>query len=209
VKIVFKTLAGGALFTGALLAQWMTFGGDPQRSGWARNESILNKENAGTLELKWKLRLDNVPKELTSLTPPVIVDQVKTERGIKEYVVVGGSSDNLYAIDADSGKLAWKKMFTASATRVTNPNTLCPFALNATPVIQAGQSKTIYVLSSDGKLHALNATNSEDRFPPGSICSRIFKELEPQSSRQHSLYRRLAALQQRSLRGLFSGPQHA
>jgi outer membrane protein assembly factor BamB len=85
VKIVFKTLAGGTLFTGALLAQWMTFGGDPQRSGWARNESILNKENVGTLELKWKLRLDNVPME-------------PTER------VKGSAHAVLYALDADTGK---------------------------------------------------------------------------------------------------------
>jgi len=161
VKLLFLVL-----FTSALHAQWTTFGADPQRTGWARTESILNKENAATLELKWKLQVDNTPKELTSLTAPVVVDQVKTERGIKEYVVVAGSADNLYAIDADTGKLAWKKTFSASAKPTNEPNTLCPFALNATPVIQSGRAKTIYALSSDGKLHALNASNGEDRFAP-------------------------------------------
>jgi hypothetical protein len=166
MKLVLGLLIAVSFFSGGVSAQWTTFGGDPQRTGWARNEAILNKDNASTLELKWKLQLDNIPKELTSLTSPVVVDQVKTEHGIKEYVIVGGSSDNLYAIDADSGKLAWKKTFTISASPTSQPNTLCPFALNATPVIQGGKSKTIYVISADGKLHALNATNGEDRLAP-------------------------------------------
>jgi hypothetical protein len=159
----------------ASLAQWTTFGADPQRTSWARSESILNKDNVATLELKWKLQLDNVPKELTSLTPPVVVDQVKTERGIKEYVIAGGSADNLYAIDADTGKLAWKKTFTASGSPTGQPNTLCPFALNATPVIQGGRSKTIYTISSDGRLHALNASNGEDRFAPAPFVPAFSK----------------------------------
>ena len=166
MKLALRLLIAGCLFGGAAFTQWTTFGGDPQRSGSAQTESILNKENASTLELKWKLQLDNIPKELTSLTPPVVVDQVKTEHGIKEYVIIGGSSDNLYAVDADSGKLAWKKTFTLSAAPISQPNTLCPFALNATPVIQGGRSKTVYSISADGKLHALNATNGEDRFAP-------------------------------------------
>jgi DNA-binding beta-propeller fold protein YncE len=154
------------LSAGLTQAQWNTFGGDSQRTGWARTESIVNKSNAATLELKWKLKVDNLPKELTSLAPPVVMDNVKTEHGIKEYVIVAGSSDNIYAIDADTGKLVWKKSFTTSATTTNQPNTLCPFALNATPVVTSRRPQTIYVLSSDGNLHALNPANSEDRFAP-------------------------------------------
>jgi hypothetical protein len=147
-------------------AQWPTFGADPQRTGWARGEKILNKDNAATLELKWKIQLDNVPKELTSLAPPVVVDQVKTGRGIKEFVIVAGSSDNLSAVDADTGKQIWHKEFDATASPSRKPSTLCPFALNATPVIQGGRPQTIYAISSDGRLHALSTVDGEDRFPP-------------------------------------------
>src|SRR5215468_6491064 len=97
-------------------AEWPTFGADPQRTGWARGETILNKDNAATLELKWKIQLDNVPRELTSLAAPVLVDLVKTGRGIKEFVIVAGSSDNLSAVDADTGKLIWHKTFNATGT---------------------------------------------------------------------------------------------
>jgi hypothetical protein len=103
MKFALRVLVTGFVLGGAAFTQWTTFGGDPQRASWAQSETILNKENASKLELKWKLQLDNIPKELSSLTPPVVADQVKTEHGIKEYVIVGGSSDNLFAIDADSG----------------------------------------------------------------------------------------------------------
>ena len=148
-------------------ADWPTFGADSQRTGWARNESVLNRENAGTLELKWKIKLDNAPRELTSLTSPIVVDQVKTIRGIKEYVVVAGSSDKIFAIDADTGKLVWQKSFTVSGEPVRKPNGLCPFALNATPAVSpTGRPKTVYAISSDGRLHALSMVDGEDRFPP-------------------------------------------
>src|SRR2546425_11163993 len=91
--------------------QWPTFGADPQRTGWARDETILNKENVKSIELNWKLHFDNEVKELNSLTAPVIVEKVITPRGFKDLVIVAGSSDNLYAVDADTGKLFWKKRF--------------------------------------------------------------------------------------------------
>ena len=65
--------------------------------------------------LKWKNHLENAPKELTSLTAPIVADQVKTIRGIKEYLIVAGSSDNVSVIDADSGKLVWQKAFPVNA----------------------------------------------------------------------------------------------
>jgi outer membrane protein assembly factor BamB len=143
------------------------FGADPQRTGWAIHETMLNRSNVGTLELKWKIRLDNAPKELTSLTAPIVVDQVKTLRGIKEYVVVAGSSDAIFAIDADTGKLAWQKVFEVAGEPVRKPNGLCPFALNATPAASpTGRPKTVYSLSSDGRLHALSMVDGEDRFGP-------------------------------------------
>jgi outer membrane protein assembly factor BamB len=148
------------------IGQSGTFGGDPQRTGWAKHEPFLNKENVSSLELKWKLHLDNVPKEMTSLTTAVVADSVKTDHGIKDYVIVAGSSDNIYAIDGDTGRLAWQKSLPNDATPQTKSNTLCPFGLNATPVVQNGRPKVVFAISTDGKLHAFSAVNGEDRFPP-------------------------------------------
>src|SRR5215469_5539773 len=137
------------MYVPGAVADWPTFGGDPQRTGWARQETLINRANAGTLELKWKIKLDNAPKELTSLAAPIVVDQVKSIRGIKEYVIVAGSSDKIFAIDADTGKIAWQKSFTISGEPSRRVSTLCPFALNATPVASTtGRPKVIYTLAS-------------------------------------------------------------
>ncbi|HKE26374.1 MAG TPA: PQQ-binding-like beta-propeller repeat protein [Bryobacteraceae bacterium] len=156
-------------------ADWPTFGADAQRTGWARGERILNKNNVGTLELKWKLHLDNAPRELTSLSAPIVADQIKTSRGIKEFVIVAGSSDTLFAIDADTGKLVWSKTFGVTSGSAPKPNTLCPDALNATPAVQNGRPKVVYAISSDGKLHALTVVNGEDRFAPKPLVPAFSK----------------------------------
>ncbi len=154
-------------------ASWLTFGGDPQRSGWARDETSITKANVKNLQLDWKIQFDNQPKELNALTTPVVIEPVYTNHGAEEYVIVGGSSDNLYAVDADTGKIVWQKHFTNSAPPPTGFMAegyyFCPNALNDTPVIGTApfpMGPTVYVISIDGKLHGLNVVNGEDRFPP-------------------------------------------
>lgn len=161
------TLAGGGWLFGG---QWPTLGGNPQRDSWARDETILNKENVKSLKLVWKIKLNSAPKELTSLTAPVVVDNVLTAEGHKDFVVVAGASDTLDVIDVDTGKARWHKKFSTQGTPRQQPRWLCPNALNATPVIQMGgenrRDRTILAIASDGKLHALNVVNGEDRKPP-------------------------------------------
>jgi outer membrane protein assembly factor BamB len=151
-------------------ASWLTFGGDPQRDGWAKDETILTKDNVKGLQLQWKLNLPNQPKELNSLTVPVVMNPVYTSHGAEEYVVVAGSSDNLFVVDADTGKIAWQKHFTNTAPPVKgyHGTYFCPDALNDAPVIGTGSAlgPTVFVISIDGKIHALNIVNGEDRFPP-------------------------------------------
>jgi len=154
-------------------ASWLTFGGDPQRSGWAKNETSITKETVKTMQLAWKIKFDNQAKELNALTVPVVIEPVYTNHGAEEYVIVGGSSDNLYAVNSDSGKIVWQKHFTNEAGAPTGFMAqgyyFCPNALNDTPVIGTGKwpmPPTVYVISIDGKLHALNVVNGEDRFPP-------------------------------------------
>jgi outer membrane protein assembly factor BamB len=82
-------------------------------------------------------------------------------------VIVGGSSDNLYAVDGDTGKILWQKKFTAEGTPKNPSHWLCHNGLNATPAItREGALSTVYTIASDGKLHALSVVNGEDRFPP-------------------------------------------
>jgi len=173
VQRVCKYFAIVALGCSIAAASWPTFGGDPQRSGWAKDETAITKANAKNLQLDWKVQFDNQPKELNALTSPIVIEPVYTNHGAQEYVIVGGSSDNLYAVDADTGKIVWQKHFTNTAPPPTGFMSegyyFCPNALNDTPVIGSAPfplGPSVYVISIDGKLHGLNVVNGEDRFPP-------------------------------------------
>ncbi len=102
---------------------------------------------------------------MNSLTAPLVHSKVITPHGFKEVALIAGASDKIFAIDADTGKLMWKKTMAVEGASKQKPQWLCPNALNATPVIDR-RARTVYVAASDGRLHAFNLVNGEDRFPP-------------------------------------------
>src|SRR3954462_8365191 len=79
-------------------ADWAMFGGDPQRTGWAKEETDLTKDSIKKLKLEWSLKLDNASKEMNSLTAPLVHSQVITPHGFKEVMLVAGASDKVFAI---------------------------------------------------------------------------------------------------------------
>ncbi len=119
------------------VADWLTHGGDPQRTGWQKYETVINKESVKGFQLLWKLKLENEQKAMYSIFEPLIMGRIITNRGFKEMAYVGGSSDNIFAIDADLGRILWQRHFehAADVPQTKNPTWLCPGGLTATPVI--------------------------------------------------------------------------
>jgi outer membrane protein assembly factor BamB len=166
-KIVLASCVPLLYFSHLIAATWLSYGNDPQRTGWSPQETDLNRDNAKSIALLWKTHVDNQPRELNSLTAPVNVEWVVTDKGMAEIVVVAGASDNLFAMDADTGKLLWKKTFVVEGKSRQEPFWLCPNALNATPLIRKERlSASVFAIASDGKLHVLNVIDGEDRVPP-------------------------------------------
>jgi outer membrane protein assembly factor BamB len=159
-------------------ADWLTDGGNPQRTAWQKDEKILGVDNARNIKLLWKLHLDNDPRVMHSLFPPLIVDKVKTSSGVKQIAIETGSNDNIYAIDVEKGAVIWKRHFVSSYTPPPVPvgrgggNILCPGGITATPVIAPTSvtgKYTIYAASWDGMLHQLNVSDGEDIAPPSKF----------------------------------------
>ncbi len=154
-------------------ADWLTDGGNSQRTAWQKDEKILNPSNVKEMKLQWKLKLDNEPRQMHSLFPPLIMERVKTPAGVKQIAIEAGVSDNIYAIDVEKGEVIWKKHFNSTYTPPANGGRgggiLCPGGITATPVVAptgtAGQY-TVYVASWDGMLHQLNVADGEDVKPP-------------------------------------------
>ncbi|NUR54660.1 MAG: PQQ-binding-like beta-propeller repeat protein [Acidobacteria bacterium] len=165
------------------LVDWLTDGGDNQRTGWNRDEQILTKANVGSLKLLWKLQTDNEPRALHSLMPVLVVGQLPTTNGPKQVGFVAGISDNLYAFDVETGKVLWQKHWTyeqpagrggggGGQPQPRDPRHLGflrPGGSSDTPVIgppDAQGRRPIYFVTGDGTLHTLNAADGTDLQPP-------------------------------------------
>lgn len=166
----------GILFSSAVFAgDWPTFGHDAHRSAWAKEETALNPKNVSGLELKWKTQLDNQPKSLTALTAPVIEDGVATAQGAKTIVYVAGSSNHVFALDAETGKPVWTRTFKPQALAANPGMWLCPNGLNATPTIDKA-SNTLYVITMDGKLVGLDLGTGKTKFGPAQFVPPYSKD---------------------------------
>ena len=162
-----------ALITAAFLAgssfaaasDWTQYGGDSQRTFLVDRDRKLNKRSAKKLRLHWQVQLENISKELNSLTVPVVSGRT---------AIVAGSDDNVFALNTESGRVLWHRHFSANQTPAQAPDWLCPNALTATPVLDAAKN-VVYALTSDGQLHALNMTDGADVAPSREFVPPLAK----------------------------------
>jgi outer membrane protein assembly factor BamB len=166
----------------ARLVDWLTDGGDNQRTGWNRNEKILTKDNVASMKLLWTLETGNQPRALHSLMPVLVIGQLATPNGTKQIGIVNGISDNLYAFDVETGKIVWQKHWDyerpagrgggfggAANQDPRRLGFLQPGGSSDTPVIgpaDAQGRRPVYFVTGDGMLHILNAATGEDLQPP-------------------------------------------
>ncbi len=153
-------------------ADWLTDGGDIRRTNWQKDEKILSPSTVKDMKLLWKIKLDNKPRQMHSLLPPLVIGNVATAGGNKSLVIQVGVSDNLYAIDVVTGELVWKKQFDSTfqdAPGGRGPSVLCPGGMTANVVIVPGDGAgkyTIYGASWDGRLRTIDAATGNDLVPP-------------------------------------------
>src|SRR6185369_11488612 len=94
------------------VTDWLTDGGDNQRTGWNRSETILTKNNVKNLKILWKIQTGNQVRALHSLMPVLVIGRLDTANGPRQVGIVNGISDNLYAFDVEAGKIIWQKHWT-------------------------------------------------------------------------------------------------
>lgn len=91
--------------------EWVTVGGDAQRSSWIRSDpqisvQALQKPGFG---LAWKTKLNNEPIVASTL------DRFMGHRGIRAFAFVAGASGELTTIDSDLGRIEWQKKLPAGS----------------------------------------------------------------------------------------------
>jgi glucose dehydrogenase len=87
---------------------WTTFGGDPQRTGWNKTETDLTLETVKHLKLEWSVQLDSEAKALSNLTAPLVRASIATPKGVKDLVIVAGTSNKVFVVDGDTGNIYWQ-----------------------------------------------------------------------------------------------------
>jgi outer membrane protein assembly factor BamB len=152
-------------------ANWLTDGGDSQRTSWQRNEKLISKATAKDLKLLWTVQTDNKPRQLHNLFAPLIISDVATPAGPREIAIVAGVSDNIYGIDVEKGTQTWKRHFDSTFQEPADGRgygPLCPGGLTSTPVaapLDAPGKYKIYAISWDGRLRQLDAATGEELAP--------------------------------------------
>ena len=172
-------LLAGLLPSSALSGDWLTYGHDPQRSGWAFEETTLRPENAGQLRLTWKSKLDNQSYSLSALTAPVVASGISTNKGIRSVVYVAGITGTVFALDAETGAQLWTHAF----KYVVLPGKggyqgtfLCPNGITATPVIDKA-TNSLHVIAGNGALYGLDLGSGAVRYGPVQLVAPYSKNL--------------------------------
>ena len=135
-------LVGGVVFTqpGRGGSQWLTAFADAQRTSWIRVDdkvSVATMSKPG-FDRQWRSKLDNQPRGLNGLAQGV------SAAGVTLFVpmtIVAGSSNNVYAIDNDTGYVVWQRHFDAVMPPATPQ---CPggIATAATRIVRLDASAT-------------------------------------------------------------------
>jgi outer membrane protein assembly factor BamB len=99
-------------------SEWLTAYGDGQRTSWIRTDPKISLDTMSKpgFALQWTSRLDNQTRQQRGLAQGV------TANGVTLFVpmsIVTGSSNNVYAIDNDTGYLVWQRQFEGALPAAT------------------------------------------------------------------------------------------
>ncbi|MGH9403073.1 MAG: PQQ-binding-like beta-propeller repeat protein [Terriglobia bacterium] len=165
-RAVLTTILLAALSaTWGMGADWPVFGHDPQRSGWASGEHTLNAGNVRGLQLLWKVHVKNQPESLTALTAPVVAKASRGGASARDVVYVAGSSGEIYALDAETGKILWSRELSSHSLPASPGMWLCPNNLNATPAADERRG-LLYTIAADGMFYGLDLSTGAIRLGP-------------------------------------------
>jgi outer membrane protein assembly factor BamB len=154
-------------------SEWTTSSVDPARDAWQRGESKIDRLTVKNLQLLWKVKVENKTMGMQSFREPLIISGVKTAEGVKTLAILAGASNDVFAIDAETGKVLWQKKLKWESSKPEEPGEgrgfICTNAQSATPVVTPlpATSRLLYVLASDGYLHTMELESGSE--PQGTI----------------------------------------
>jgi outer membrane protein assembly factor BamB len=151
---------------------WLTFGHDPQRTGWNDADTTFNTKNVSHLKLLWGSQLSAAPSPhaTQTLTEPVVVSGVQTQSGIKTLAFTISGDNTLFAINVADGTVLWQKTYDNPYSPMRQATRLCANAEQATPVIDKDKG-VVYFTTGDGNLRGLALADGSEKLTPTPIVA--------------------------------------
>ncbi|HLH08324.1 MAG TPA: N,N-dimethylformamidase beta subunit family domain-containing protein [Terriglobales bacterium] len=137
-----------------MATDWLMVDHDPARTGYSPDETALSGSTVPNLQLNWSTVVDG-----SVTTQPLYAHSVQVNGATHDIVMVGTAGNSLYALDAVSGAVLWKRNFGPS----TPNNWAIPdgFGIEAPPVIDRVTGR-VYTVPTDGTFHVLNLNDGTD-----------------------------------------------
>jgi hypothetical protein len=96
---------------------WLTAGGDAQRSSSVRNDRWISRATVTKPgpRLVYKIALPNTPRQMNSLSQPILLQTARGLTGFKSMGFVTGSGGTAFGFDYDTSQVLWKTPLGAAA----------------------------------------------------------------------------------------------
>jgi outer membrane protein assembly factor BamB len=136
---------------------WPMVSRDPSRSGYAANDTTINKTNVTTLGMLWAASVDG-----KIVAQPLYLAGVQIAGGTHDVLIVATAFNSLYALDATTGAALWRRNFGADFGGCQPPG---GSGIRSAPVIDRTTNR-IYVAIDDGTLHTVSLLDGSDLVAP-------------------------------------------
>ena len=143
-------------------ADWLTIEHDPARSGGATGESTISPSTAPNLALSWSTSVDG---KVTA--QPLYAKGVQVAGQGHDVLVAATSANSVYALDAVTGAVLWRRNFGAQAGNCAIPG---GFGVTGAPVIDRAGGR-VYAVADDGTLRTLALSNGSDAAPAVQVIT--------------------------------------
>jgi glucose dehydrogenase len=145
------------------MVDWPTYGYDAQRTGESPDTSITSS-NVGNLKLVWAHQGD-LPSpnggEFNLESQPILATKVPVAGTPRDLLYIGGGSGNVYALDAQKGKVLWQDQLAPGS--YTCGGSVGPYGVQATFALDRTNG-VIYVPDGVHRIHALDLATGADRW---------------------------------------------
>jgi outer membrane protein assembly factor BamB len=131
VMCVLASATGWAQISGRPIGfEWRTTSADLQRTSWLRVDPHLSAQSVSTpaFTLQWRETLDNAVRASASLTQGITINGMYGFSTAGN--VIGGASNNVFAVDTDTGFPYWRRHIDAP---LQSPTPRCPGGITGAP----------------------------------------------------------------------------